>query len=139
MILAIAAAILVQATPPAVQPVTGAERLAAARAAGFRVLGGRIVNECDRPAERLTVERQDLNGDGAPELIVTDSSICYGEAGEMFAVLRKGAAGWTPVLSAQGVMTVQPTRHGGWPDIEIGGPGFGRMPVARWVGTKYDY
>lgn len=133
---AIAAVFLQTATAP---PVTGAERLAAARAAGFRVVAGRIVNECDRPVERLTVERQDLDRDGTPELIVTDSSICYGQAGEMFAVLRKGAGGWTPVLSAQGVMTVQATRRGGWPDIEIGGPGMGRMPVARWTGAKYEY
>lgn len=120
-------------------PVTAAERLAAAKAAGFRVQAGRIINECEQPVERLTVERRDLNGDGAPEMVLTDGSGCYGQAGEMFAVLRKTAAGWSPVLSAQGIMDVLPTRHGGWNDIRIGGPGFGRMPVARWAGTKYAY
>lgn len=122
---------------PAAAAVTPAERRAAAVAAGFRLRGATIINECDLAVENLTVERRDLNGDGAPELIVTDESGCYGAAGIRFAVLRKAGAGWSSVLMTQGVMTVKPTRRGGWPDIEIGGPGFGRMPVARWNGSKY--
>lgn len=122
---------------PTAAAVTPAERRAAAVAAGFRLRGTTIVNECDLAVENLTVERRDLNGDGTPEMIVTDESGCYGAAGIRFAVLRKAGAGWSSVLVAQGVMTVKPMRRGGWPDIEIGGPGFARMPVARWNGSKY--
>ena len=133
------ALIVLTLAAPAVAPVTPAERMTAAKAAGFRVQGNRIINECDRPVQRLTVERRDLNRDGTPEMIVTDSSICYGQAGEMFSVLRKSGAGWAPVLSAQGVMNVLRTDRSGWPDIEIGGPGFAKVPVARWAGTMYAY
>ena len=139
MTLILTVAALALGAPPPVTAVTPAERLTAAKAAGFRIQGTRIINECDRPAQALTVERRDLNRDGTPEMVLTDSSICYGQAGEMFVVLRKGAAGWTPVLSAQGVMNVLRTSRSGWPDIEIGGPGFGKMPVTRWAGAKYDY
>jgi hypothetical protein len=132
-------AIALALSAPVDPPVTPAERLIAAKAAGFALRGGRILNECDRPVERLTVSRRDLNRDGVPEMILTDSSICYGQAGEMFAVLRKVGVAWTPVLRAHGIMTVLRTSRGGWLDIEIGGPGFERMPVARWAGTKYAY
>jgi hypothetical protein len=124
---------------PVVVPITAAERLAAAKASGFRVQGSRIFNECDEPVRQLGVERRDLNRDGTPEMIVTDSSACYGQAGETFAVLRKVGTGWTPVLQAQGIMTPLRNARSGWPDIEIGGPGFGKMPVARWTGAKYVY
>ncbi len=135
---ATAAAMLLPAPAPA-QALTPAERIAAARAAGFRVQGARIINECDAPAETIAFERRDLNADGTAEIIVSDGGACYGQSGSMFAVLRRANGRWSPVLQAQGVMTVLKTRRGGWADIEIGGPGFGKMPVARWTGTKYDY
>lgn len=124
----------------AAQPFTAPERLAAARAAGFKVNGGRIVNECDVTAEQINFEREDLNGDGAPEIIVSDGGACYGNGGSMFVVLTRNRQGaLAPVLSAQGMAVVRPTKHLGWKDIEIGGPGMGRMPVARWNGSKYVY
>ena len=30
------------------------------------------------------------------------------------------------------------TRHKGWLDIEVGGPGMGVMPVRRWNGRQYE-
>lgn len=140
MILALLGMMLAVPVQAATSPTVGhAERLALARAAGFRIRGGSVVNECDAVAEMLAFDRQDLNGDGAPEVVVSDGGACYGAAGAMFVVLHRSGSAWTPVLSAQGIMTALPTRHGGWRDIEIGGPGMGRMPVARWSGSKYIY
>ena len=138
IVIAAVAALLLPAAGLA-QVLTPTERVAAARAAGFRAQGLRIVNECDAVAENIAFERRDLNGDGVSELVVSDSSACYGASGSTFAVLRRVNGQWKPVLAAQGVMTVLKTRHGGWADIEIGGPGFGKMPVARWSGQQYDY
>src|SRR6478736_6767690 len=128
-------AALVLATAPSVvsaQAFSPAEKLAAAKAAGFQVRGTAIFNECDSPAEQIAFERQDLNADGKPEIVVSDGGGCYGNGAAMFVVLRVTGATWSPVLSAQGMMTLLKTRYGGWSDIEIGGPGFGKMPVARW-------
>lgn len=137
-ILAALAGSVVQSLPSATF-ISPAERVAAARAAGFRTQGTRLINECDAVAEMIAFERQDLNADGAPEMIVTDGGACYGNGGSMFVVLRRLNGQWQPVLSAHGIMNILKTRRSGWADIEIGGPGFGQMPVARWNGTKYDY
>lgn len=125
--------------PLAAQALSAAERLAAARAAGYTVRGATILNECGAAVERFAVERRDLNGDGLPELIVTDEGGCYGAAGATFAVLRKAGGGWSSVLAAQGIPDVLDTRQGGWNDVRIGGPGFTRMPVAHWTGANYSY
>lgn len=68
---------------------------------------------------------------------MTIGSLCYGNGGSMFAVLRKTPAGWASVFSTAGIATVPKSSHGGWRDIEIGGPGMGKMPVATWKGTRY--
>jgi hypothetical protein len=36
-----------------------------------------------------------------------------------------------------GVATALATKHQGWPDIEVGGPGFGKFPVRQWNGRAY--
>lgn len=137
--LAVPALLLAAASPAYAQTLAPTERLAAAKAAGFRVQGTRIINECDAAAEMIAFDRRDLNGDGMAELVVSDGGACYGAGGSMFVVLRRMGGQWKPVLSAQGIMNVLKARHGGWADIEIGGPGFGKMPVARWTGTAYAY
>ncbi|QAY78774.1 hypothetical protein [Sphingosinicella sp. BN140058] len=117
--------------------ISEAERVAAARAAGFRLRGDVIANGCDEVAEMISFERHDLDRDGTGEIVVSDGGACYGAAGAMFVVLRKVGGTWRPILSAQGIMSILPSSHGGWRDIEIGGPGFGKIPVARWNGAKY--
>jgi len=83
-------------------------------------------------------ELTDLNGDGQPEVWVTESSVfCYGNTGSAFVLLTRDANGWRVLLDEVGMQVVQDTRHGGWPDIEVGGPGFGRFPVYRWDGQGY--
>jgi hypothetical protein len=40
-------------------------------------------------------------------------------------------------LEETGVPTVLKTKRQGWPDIEVGGPGFGKFPVRHWNGKTY--
>lgn len=119
-------------------PLSAAEKLAAGRAAGFAVKGRTLYNECEVPAAMIAFDQKDLNGDGKSELIVSDGGACYGAAGSTFTVLVKGADGkWKPVFAALGIPEVLKSAHLGWRDIEVGGPGMGRMPVARWNGKAY--
>lgn len=91
-----------------------------------------IVDHGDAAGGRgATAFRAGAAGGGAPEIIVTDGGACYGGAGSKFTVLTRNKQGaLTPILSELGIAVVRPTRHLGWKDIEIGGPGMGRMPVA---------
>ena len=41
------------------------------------------------------------------------------------------------LLDDVGMPVVLPARKAGWPDIEVGGPGFGKFPVYRWNGKAY--
>jgi hypothetical protein len=82
---------------------------------------------------------RDLNGDGRPEAVVTESSMfCYGNTGVGFALVSKQAAGnWKMVTSGPGIANFLDTGGtAGWPDVEIGGPGF-CFPVMRWNGKDY--
>ena len=80
----------------------------------------------------------DLNGDGAPEAWVREmDALCYGVTGEAFVLLARKAGVWTPVLEDTGIAMVRKTRHLGWPDVEVGGPGMGPFPVYRFNGSKY--
>jgi hypothetical protein len=44
---------------------------------------------------------------------------------------------WKVILDEVGVDVVEKTKHLGWPDITIGGPGFGKMPLFVFNGVKY--
>jgi hypothetical protein len=82
---------------------------------------------------------EDLNGDGRPEAVVTESSgICYGNTGTHFWLLSKQADGtWKPMLDETAMPGFAKTKGaGGWPDIELGGPGF-CFPVLRWNGRAF--
>jgi hypothetical protein len=126
------------AAAPALAP---ADEAAAFRAAGFE-LKGREWIRCDDPdtASRQggSIEAADLNGDGAPEAWVRESSLyCYGNTAEAFVLLTRTGGAWTVLLDSPGVATPLKTKTMGWPDIEVGGPGLGPMPVYRFDGTKY--
>lgn len=126
------------AAPPALSP---AEQAAVFKAAGFKPRGREWVR-CDDTgtASRQSgyIELADLNGDGAPEAWVRESSLfCYGNTGEAFVLLTKKGALWTVLLDQVGVADPKRTKTMGWPDIEVGGPGMGPMPVYRFNGAKY--
>jgi hypothetical protein len=122
-----------------------ADQAAAMRAAGMTQANGRwgtadcreMQSASYTPAE--VQDARDLNGDSRPEaLIVEGSTICYGMSGQAYWLMTKGADGrWTQVTQGIGMPNFLATRGpGGWPDIEIGGPGF-CFPVVRWNGSAY--
>jgi len=122
----------------------GPDDLAAAfAAAGFEQdADGRYVR-CQEDPPTLSylpgqAEVTDLNGDARPEIWITEGSVfCYGNTGSAFVLLTRDGKGWRKLIDEVGMQTVLDTRHGGWPDIEAGGPGFGQFPHYRWDGQGY--
>ena len=119
-----------------------ADEAAAFRAAGY-TFKGRQWRACDDPAPSYVPgaieEVRDLNGDGQPEAVVTEGSTnCYGNTGYGYSLVSKQAGGgWKLITKGTGILNILTTKGaGGWPDIEIGGPGF-CFPVERWNGQKY--
>ena len=119
-----------------------ADEAAAFRAAGYK-LKGKQWRACDDPTPSYTpgavAEVRDLNGDGLPEVVLTEgSSYCYGNTGAAYSLVGKQADGsWKRIAQGTGILTFLSTKGvGGWPDIEIGGPGF-CFPVERWNGRNY--
>lgn len=119
-----------------------ADEAAAFKAAGF-TLQGKQWRACDDPTASYVPgavqEVRDLNGDGRPEAVLTEGgSYCYGNTGYGYSVVSKQANGaWKLITKGTGIPDFLPTKGvGGWPDIEIGGPGF-CFPVQRWNGRNY--
>ena len=140
----IAGAMAVCAVPavaaPAQQAVSAADRTAVMRAAGFVSKGGKWLGgdgNCEAMIEPQDV--RDLNGDGTAEIIITETgTFCYGATGQGFYIMQKTpAGGWKTFFQSQGIPEFQATKGvGGWPDIELGGPGF-CFPVVRYNGRDY--
>jgi len=120
-----------------------ADEAAAFTAAGFTHVAGQW-RACDDPGTASysagTIERvSDLNGDGLPEAIIAEgSSYCYGMQGAGYMLVSKQSDGaWKLVTSGSGIPNpLQTSGAGGWPDLEIGGPGF-CFAVERWNGKAY--
>ncbi len=111
-------------------------------AAGFHREGD-IWKKCDDPGTMTyspgaIQDVGDLNGDGAPEFIVTEGgSYCYGNTGTAFVLLTKAGDKWQLVTEAVGIPVFLDRKGAdGWPDIEIGGPGF-CFPLMRREGSEY--
>lgn len=88
----------------------------------------------------VTIEKlADLNGDGRKEaLVIDDGGSYYGNTGQQFTLLSKQTdGGWRIVIQEIAIPKFLES-HGvdGWPDIELGGPGFSH-PVVRWNGKEY--
>jgi hypothetical protein len=123
--------------------LSAADKTAAFKAAGFKLAGGKWQG-CGDPgtdsyeAGAIDIVR-DLNGDGRPEVVITEgSTFCYGMTGTGFTLLSKQANGaWKMITASQGIPEFLATKGvAGWPDIEVGGPGF-CFPVVRWNGREY--
>jgi hypothetical protein len=119
--------------------LTSGDRDAVMRAAGFARKGGQWTG-CGG-SSIATIEPEDirdLNGDGQTDVIVTDSGTeCYGATGQGFVLVTRTASGqWHKLYASPGIPSVLKTSSRGWPDIEIGSPGF-CFPVLRWNGTTY--
>mgnify|MGYP001351121821 CR=1 FL=1 len=134
---------LLAAPTSAQTTLTKPERTAAFRSAGFSQTGS-TWRKCDDPGTAGYTPGaiewvRDLNGDGLPEALVTEgSSFCHGAAEAGFTLVSKQAKGpWKAMVSRSGFATFLNTRGtGGWPDLEVGGPGF-CFPVERWDGREY--
>ncbi|MFO1058756.1 MAG: hypothetical protein U1E53_17530 [Dongiaceae bacterium] len=128
----------------AAPPLSAADQAAAFKAAGFKQRGKAWHSSCEDPGTASYVPGEiepvgDLNGDGRPDALITESSTyCYGDAGTAFWLVSKQANGrWTLMANETGMATFLAGKGaGGWPDIEVGGPGF-CFPVVRWDGRQY--
>lgn len=124
--------------------LSAADEASAFRAAGFTRVGKRWqacreggASASYSPGAMETV--RDIDGDGRPDAILTEGgAACYGMTGTSFWVVSKQADGtWRVITSDIGIPTFLPRRAAtGWPDLEVGGPGF-CFPVQRWNGRTY--
>jgi len=129
------------AAAPALSP---ADEAAAFEAAGFARKGAQWRGDCEDPgtasyAPPVIETVRDLNGDGRPEAVIVEgSTFCHGMTGQGFQLVSQQADGtWKRMAGETGVPRVLATRGtGGWPDLEVGGPGF-CFPVKRWNGREY--
>ena len=132
------AAALAATAPPAEQP-------AIFKAAGFTRRGGAwksgncdgMESESYSPGNIETY--RDINGDGRPDGVVTEGgAICFGMTGTHFWLVSKQANGGWKLMHDETAMPDFLATKGvdGWPDIEMGGPGF-CFPVWRWNGKAY--
>ncbi len=120
----------------ALAAVTGADRVAIFKAAGFAPTAGNYLM-CDRRTP-LGLEARDINRDGRLDALVIDGGLeCYGSTESGFVLLSHSAAGkWVKLHNSPGIPRFLSTRANGWPDLEVGGPGF-CFPVLRWTGKEY--
>lgn len=130
------------AEPP--PTLSDADRTAVFRTAGFKRQGDRWIRcEEDPPTASYMpgqIEVVDLNDDGRPEAwVIEGSTFCYGHTGQATVLVTKDANGsWRKILDEVGVALTEKTRHRGWPDVTVGGPGFDPVPPHRWNGTRYE-
>ena len=122
-----------------------AEQAAIFTAAGFKRHGAAWKSgNCDGAESESyspgTIDTyRDLNGDGRPEAVAGEGgAICYGMTGMHFWLVSKQANGsWKLMHDATAMPDFLATKGvGGWPDIQMGGPGF-CFPVWRWNGAAY--
>ena len=124
--------------PPAVPKAEQAKIFAAAGAIK-RGKGWTLCSEDPRSQGASIEVYRDVNGDSRPEAVVVDgSTFCYGMTGAGYALLTRDAAGkWTAIDDGPGMVDFLKTKGvGGWPDLQVGGPGFCH-PVMRWDGKTY--
>jgi hypothetical protein len=122
--------------------LSAADQAAAFKAAGFSRKGQQW-QACEDPTPTYTpgaIETvEDLNGDGLPEAVITEGgTFCYGNTAAGYSVVSRQPDGaWKLITSNTGIPGFLANRGvGGWPDIEVGGPGF-CFPVERWDGKEY--
>lgn len=86
---------------------------------------------------------RDINQDGVNDIVISDyGGFCYGNTGQGFVIVTKAASGkWQVMHASPGIATFVKTAvktPGGWPDVEVGGPGF-CFPINRWNGKDYVF
>lgn len=113
------------------------------KAAGFEVSEG-AWRKCGDPGTMsytpgAIMERGDFNNDGLVDALVTEGgTYCFGMTGYGYTLVSQRQDGTWRVLDERiGIPRLLDTKGAeGWPDIEVGGPGF-CFPVIRWNGKEY--
>jgi len=132
---------------PSVPKPSSTEQAAIFKAAGFVKKGATWRSGCglEDPSASYSpgsiAEYRDINGDGRPDALVTEGgTFCYGHTGTGYWLLsRQANGGWKLMNANQGIAGFLKAKGvGGWPDIEVGGPGF-CFPVLRWNGSAYRF
>ncbi len=142
VVVTIISLVLCQAALAGTSALPPADEAAAFKAAGFKQHGKQWKSCKDSSASYVpgAIEQvQDINGDGRPEAVITEgSTACYGDTGIGYTLVSKQADGsWEVMSRGVGILIVQKTKgKDGWPDLEIGGPGF-CFPIERWNGSEY--
>jgi len=91
------------------------EESAAFKTAGYK-LKGRQWRACDDPSASYTPgaiqEVRDINGDGLPEVLITEGgTFCYGNTGAGYSLVSKQANGsWILVTSGTGMLSFLTTK-----------------------------
>jgi hypothetical protein len=128
------------AAAPAPNDLTASERDAIFAAAGFTRKGRDWVG-CDGNTT-ASIEQddvRDINRDGKLDAVVTEmGSACYGNVGQGFHLLTREPAGWKRLHGSPGIPEFLKTSANGWPELEVGGPGF-CFPILRWDGKSYAF
>lgn len=95
---------------------------------------------CNNEPQDYEATVVDLNGDGQPEVFTQVQGTCMGGMTGVFLNLyiRDRGGRWRPQFGFPGVYEVLKTGNKGYPDIQIGGPGF-CFPVWRWNGSQYAF
>ena len=103
----------------------------------LKALKGRYFDKDFNASVEYRAEVKDLNGDGQPEVFTRRYGGMFGMAGVELELYVKGKNGkWMPQFGFPGEYKILPSKTGGYPDIEIQGPGT-CFPVWRWNGTAY--
>ncbi len=121
--------------------LTDAEQLEIFSALGLAVApdGASLVDTACRQPASADPQFPDLNEDGVPEVLIVYGNTCMsGMAGASVVLFVKKTDGsFGTNLGFPGISAApMETRHEGWPDLLIGGPGF-CFPVWRWNGSEY--
>ena len=105
----------------------------------LRMHGGMLVDTACGQEAYSQVEVRDLNGDGQAEVIVLAGNACAsGMAGQTLTLFIKTDGKWVSHINVpSGGYKILPTKPAGWPEIEVGGPGF-CIPIWGMKGTAYD-
>ena len=142
LIVSVSMALFCASALAGVEKLSPIDEAAAFKAAGFKLKGSHW-QVCDDPTPTyepgVIQEVRDINGDGRPEVVITEGgTFCYGNTGAGYSLVSKQAnGGWELLSSGIGMLNFLSSKGvKGWPDIEIGGPGF-CFPVERWNGHKY--
>lgn len=113
-------------------------------AAGFQYTDG-AWRKCGDPGTvsyepGQIARRGDFNGDGLTDAIVIEGgTYCFGMTGHGYTLISMTTTGkWRVMDERTGIPEfLDTTGTDGWPDIQVGGPGF-CFPILRWNGTAYE-